>query len=302
MNREKAIKWGFKTLMFFFTGGVGLNFAGVSAWFGQLLLRSYAAAHTLNIPSDDLITADLYGFWSRKIFIDPATQAQGIGAAVVIAALLLLIIHVLYRQAVARARAQLAHNPAALRAVEKFHAIKVLYRKYYFTITFAVVTLIVLSLARESDKNWLVSSFLLLVIPVAIYLVFYSEDMLRGRFGEQACYMCLAVFFVISVVLLPNRYGRNAFELDVYPVVSRDGKPQPDNVVAIDRRHDLMLLATVALDDPDSLRFTLDTVRQGVVPGHGVELGKGEPLTQWRSEYKRGQHRRVQDDSRPALP
>jgi hypothetical protein len=218
--------------------------AGTGAWqirggelYGQFLFTGYQQQLSLSIPTSQLIGADTYNAWSREILAGPARASPGVLGIIPIVALLALIAHVVYRQSLPEAD----QSGAAPRSVRG------LYVRFYFWITLVLIAGGVISLFYVNDPFWLVASAALLIVPIAVYLVYNSRDLLGKQFAARFAYVCLAFLWLLTLAALPYLYGRRAFDLRLRPVISMPDREkvegvfvfsEPDSILAEVTPHD----------------------------------------------------------------
>jgi len=217
--RDKLVEGLVKTIITAITGGSVALIGGVGTWFGQMLMYAYRTTLPLDFTHEGLIAPDLYRKWSRGIFMGPVSEGFGPGAVVAIVLLLLLIAHVLLKRRLPALRNTLHQYPRLVR----------FYVGHYLPITVVLVLVMFATLARVTSPFWLVAAFTLVIVPAAVYLIYYSQDLIRGAFAEMVCYVFLLIVFFAAFVLLPHRYGREVFDLKLETV--SDLKLQPDDKV-----------------------------------------------------------------------
>jgi hypothetical protein len=267
------------------TGGVGISIAGANAVFGKMLFGSFRARLNLDTHGEHLIASTVYGDWSRGVFWDAMTGRPGMGMAFSVVTIVVLMVHVLNRRTLDVDEAGISIGPPLSRSKRISQWVRRQYRKHYFAVTIVIMALFLIELGHEKEKNWLIGSFFLLAVPSAAYTVLNWKDVTKkSRLPAQVCYICLVVAFLVSVYLLPNQYGGEAWNPTFRRVTQINNTPLPAdrNIFAIDETHTPMLLASITVQPGDSL-FVEFTNKDSVV---ALET-QARPIRTWAAEFRR---------------
>ncbi|MGH7537388.1 MAG: hypothetical protein ACREMF_02025 [Gemmatimonadales bacterium] len=230
---DKLIDAVVKALATAITGGGLALLGGMGRLFGQLVLSAYAGALSLSFLDERPITGALYGTWARGIMLRPLGQSFTIAAGGVLLLLLMLIAHVLFKPSLATAHEQRVHPGLA-----RF------YVRFYFPLTIVALLVMIAVLAVVTSPFWLVALFVLLAVPATVYAICFSRDLVRGAFWARLCYASYLLSFVVALLLLPHRYGRDQFDLRLRTVSEIAGVPTNGNVFVFDERDTVLCTVT----------------------------------------------------------
>ncbi len=213
---ERIVGWLLKLIAGLLASGGALELHSGKI-FGKIIFFVFDYVTVPNIafnPIHQLNQVDgLYRTWGGQIAADFLPHLFSAKALLALVLVLLVTSHVIFK----------AHLEKARASVQKYVLPVRLYLRYYFRITLVVFLGLTLSLFGVPTRFWLITCFLLMLLPSTIYLVLYSKDIMRGRFYERYAYVGMLLLLVVALVGLPANYGRKFFDVQLRPIEGMEG-------------------------------------------------------------------------------
>jgi hypothetical protein len=176
-------------------------------WFGQTIFGAYLATlqvQMLTPPS----SAQLYSALGSQSLTDSARNISGGSVLLVIAGVLVLVAHVLYKSTAKAARASRVPPPPR-RAI--LQTVRARYVRHYHLVTLAIFAVLLSLFIAAKFTAALVVLLVLIAAPATLYLALYSKDATGGTYVERFVWVFLLVCLMVTLAAWPYQYGRRVY-------------------------------------------------------------------------------------------
>lgn len=187
------------------TALTGTGLAGVfsTTWIGRRAYESFRdSLDVLYLPHPPL-PDEVFQTLTTQVLLPPGVEVGLTFLMIVIALLLAVVAHVLYRKHLQEA------SGGRLRS---------LYRRYYFALTLLLTLTLTVAVAAPPTAGVLRVCWALLALTGGLYLLLYVKDVQQGGFVPRFIWIALALLFVVDLLLLPRVHGQRFLDLDLVQV------------------------------------------------------------------------------------
>ena len=177
--------------------------------YGRLMFAGFKQTLSLSVPNGQFLPGETYARWSSQILGTAAQNApSGLWIFVLFIVLAVLLAHVTSKPEPAKERVR---SNDAKKEFWKYPA-------GYHWLTLALAGVGLVWLLNATHPFWLVASALLLILPLAVYLLLHSRDVTRDQWLPRFTYLLLLIVLPLSVAAFPYQYGKYAFDVRLFPV------------------------------------------------------------------------------------
>lgn len=214
---KKITPWFARTIVVGLFGIGGSQLLG-GEWLGRLIFMSYAKALSLHIFNAHHIGAELYENWATQIVVSAQSGHAGPREIAVVVLLLALVGHVVAKSSVCDVAASNADSTTKVLPRIKAKVIT-LYRRFYHAVTLGTFfSLLVSLMVWVSSSFQLLAIYLLIVVPILLYVWLHSKDIAHVDFWERFMPFALLAILSISSFFLPQVFGSKMFDLSLRPI------------------------------------------------------------------------------------